>query len=447
MSCIEVMPKLGLTMTEGEIETWHKKEGQEVKKGEILFDVTTDKLTNEVEAKGSGVLRKILVGEGETAKCLVPVAVIAGQGEDISQLLKQFESGNQEKIQDEEEKREVHQDKSVPVKREGRIRISPLAKKIAIRSGVNYELVTGTGPLGRITKKDIEGYIDNNRIKVSPVAAKLAKKLNVDLNSIDKQGRIMKKDVLEAAGKLDKDNGAVKEKSEQQVQIPVQSRGEKVVNMSPMRKVIAERMSESVKVSPTVTYDMTVDISELKRFKNKLKEIMKITYTDFLIKIVSTTLKQFPLANCSVSENKFILKNYVNMGIAVALDEGLIVPVVKDSDIKGLKEITIELEELVKKAKNNHLSPDNMTGATFTITNLGMFGIDTFSPIINQPEVAILGVNRIVETPVVEDGKIVVKPLMKLSLTADHRAIDGAYAAKFLQKIKEYIEKPELLLL
>ncbi|MCH3963630.1 MAG: 2-oxo acid dehydrogenase subunit E2 [Clostridium sp.] len=447
MSCIEVMPKLGLTMTEGEIEAWHKKEGDEVKKGEILFDVTTDKLTNEVEAKESGVLRKILVEEGESANCLAPVAIIADEGEDISHLLGEFGKVIPVEMHVSGDENEQHLKRSIPVKREGRIRISPLARKIAIQNGVDYEAMTGTGPLGRIIRKDVEGYIENNRIKVSPAASKLAQKLNVDLNSIKKQGRIMKEDVLKAAGKIETVAKTPEEKLERKSQTEVESRDEKVIDMSPMRKVIAARMSESTKISPTVTYDITVDVSELKRFKDRLKDTIKITYTDFLIKMVSTALKQFPLVNCSVSGNKFILKNYVNMGIAVALDEGLIVPVVKDSDIKGLKEITLQLGELVRKAKENRLSPDDMTGGTFTITNLGMFGIDSFSPIINQPEVAILGVNRIVETPVAEDGKIVVKPLLKLSLTADHRAIDGAYAARFLKKIKEYMEKPELMLL
>ncbi|KAA8663147.1 2-oxo acid dehydrogenase subunit E2, partial [Clostridium sp. HV4-5-A1G] len=238
-------------------------------------------------------------------------------------------------------------------------------------------------------------------------------------------------------------------KTEEEKASPQQAavRGEKAVKMSAMRKVIAKRMSESVSVSPTVTYNMTMDTSELKRLKDSLKDVFKVTYTDLLIKIVSQVLKEFPLANCSVNGDTFILKDYVNMGVAVALDDGLLVPVIKDCDIKGLKQITAEFKDLVKRAKENKLGPDDLTGGTFTITNLGMFGIDTFSPIINQPEVAILGVNKIAETPVVEKGQIVVKPLMSMSLTADHRAIDGAYAARILQRIKQYVEKPGLLIL
>ncbi|WP_147564754.1 2-oxo acid dehydrogenase subunit E2 [Clostridium tyrobutyricum] len=450
MSSLIVMPKLGLTMEEGEIETWHKGEGEEVKKGEILLDVTTDKLTNEVEAKESGVLRKIFAQEGDTVKCLDPVAIIAGKNEDISGLLQEVNIDGDE-IQPKEtvspvsDKNEMHEAESVPVKREGRIKISPIAKKIALQNNVDFELITGTGPMGRIVKNDVEQYIESNRIKVSPVARKLAEKLNVDLNKINKDGRIMKEDVLKFAKADEVQIQKLSEIDTSQVGEPIN--GEKIIKMSPMRKVIAKRMSESVRTSPTVTYNMSVDTSELKRFKNHIKDICKVTYTDLLIKIVSVVLKQFPLVNCSISGDSFILKNYVNMGVAVALDEGLIVPVVKDSDKKGLKELSVEFKELAKKAKENKLGPDDMGGATFTITNLGMYGIDTFSPIINQPEVAILGVNRICETPVVEDGKVIIKPLMNLSLTADHRAIDGAYAAQFLAKIKEYIEKPELLLL
>lgn len=225
------------------------------------------------------------------------------------------------------------------------------------------------------------------------------------------------------------------------------NRGEKTVKMSNMRKVIAERMKKSASISPAVTYNMTMDTSELKRLKNSIKDIFKVTYTDLLIKIVSQVLKEFPLANCSVERDAFILKDYVNMGVAVALDDGLLVPVIKNCDIKGLRQITAEFNELVEKARENKLVPDDLTGGTFTITNLGMFGIDTFSPIINQPEVAILGVNKIVNTPVVVNGQIIVRPLMSMSLTADHRAIDGAYAARVLQRIKQYVEKPGLLVL
>lgn len=219
------------------------------------------------------------------------------------------------------------------------------------------------------------------------------------------------------------------------------------VKMSTMRKVIASRMSESSKISPTVTYDIEVDMTNLKRLKEQIKNEWKVTYTDLLVKIVSKVLIQYPLVNCSIEGDEMIFRNYSNIGVAVALEEGLVVPVVKYANQKGLKDISIEVKELAHKAKNNGLTEENSTGGTFTITNLGMFGIKSFSPIINQPEVAILGVNMITNTPVVENGEIVIKPLMSLSLTADHRAVDGAVAAQFLKAVKKYMEKPELLIL
>jgi Pyruvate/2-oxoglutarate dehydrogenase complex, dihydrolipoamide acyltransferase (E2) component, and related enzymes len=271
-----------------------------------------------------------------------------------------------------------------------------------------------------------------NKSKASPMASKIAEELNIDISKIEKDGRVMKDDVLSLCkcNKTSEDNCA-----------------QKRVPMSQMRKVIASRMHESWITSPTVTYDIKVDMTSLKRFKNALKDVCKITYTDLLVKMVSKVLLQFPLLNCSINGNELITRNYVNMGVAVALEEGLVVPVIKYSNEKGLKEISTEIKDLANKAKSNELTTENITGGTFTITNLGMFGIEYFSPIINQPEVAILGVNKITETPVVQNGEIVIKPLMNLSLTADHRAVDGSVAAQFLSKLKEYIEKPELLML
>ncbi len=173
----------------------------------------------------------------------------------------------------------------------------------------------------------------------------------------------------------------------------------------------------------------------------------KVSYTDILVKIVSMVLIEYPLLNSAISDNEIITRNYVNMGIAVSLPTGLLVPVVKYSNVKGLKQISKEIKELGEKARSNTLSPDELTGGTFTISNLGMFGIESFTPIINQPEVAILGVNAIIQEPVVVNGELVIKPMMNLSLTADHRVVDGAVAAEFLAKLKEYIEKPGLLLL
>lgn len=434
MAKIVVMPKLGLTMKEGTIVKWTKKEGEQINSGEVLFEVSTDKLTNEIEANESGVVRKLLSKEGDSVECLKPVAIIAAADEDISALLKEcnVEEAQEESIENKNEKENISLKSENKTKK--RIKAAPAAKKLAAENNIDLELIIGTGPEGRIVIKDVENYIENEKgkAKTSPIADKMAKELKVDISQINKDGRIMREDILAFAN-----NNANTEKEFEEKRIP----------MTPMRKVISSRMHESWSVSPVVNYNMRADITNLKRVKSELKDICKLTYTDLLVKIVSKALLQFPLVNCSIDGEELIIRNYANIGVAVAIDGGLVVPVVKHAEEKGLKEISEEVKNLSSKAKGNELNPNDMIGGTFTITNLGMFGMESFSPIINQPEVAILGVNKIEETPIIKNGEVVVKPLMNLSLTADHRAVDGAVAAQFLAKVKELIEKPEILIL
>lgn len=437
-----VMPKMGLTMTEGFLTNWRKQEGDTINKGEVLFDVETDKLTNEVEAMTSGVLRKILVSE-QTAKILVPVAIIGTADEDISEMLKK--SGN---VEETAANKEIVESKEAPkeeiapagkiekiekIQTGGRVKISPRAKKIAQELNVDYNLVAGTGPGGAITEDDIKKFAESAKIKISPTAQIVAEQLGVNAEKIHKDTRIMKADVIQY--KLD--DNLIKYANPQEFRKP----------MSTMRKVIAKRMLESVQISPTVTFNIKVDTTSMKQLRDELKDAVKVSYTDILVKIVSKVLLEYPLLNSSLEENEIITRNYVNMGVAVALPAGLIVPVVKLANVKGLKDISNEIKDLGEKARTNALTPDNLKGGTFTISNLGMFGIESFSPIINQPEVAILGVNAIKQEPVVLNGEIAIRPMMNLSLTADHRVVDGAVAAEFLAKLKEYIEKPGLLLL
>ena len=400
MAKLVVMPKLGLTMTEGEITEWYKAEGDPVSAGDALFEVATDKITNDVEATENGILRKILVPENESTACLEPVGIIASADEDISSLINQSDQETSEgKEQSKRIEYVVDAKKIEPSVKKGRVIISPIAKKIASENNVDLALIKGTGPNGRIVLEDVENYVQN-------AATPKVKNTVLPANSAE-------------------------------TRIP----------MSQMRKVISTKMSESWKTSPAVTFDMKVDVTRLKEMRKSLKEIHNITFTDLLIKIVATALFEFPYLNSTLDQNEIVTRNYVNMGIAVALDEGLIVPVVKYANTKGLKQISNEVKQLAEKARSNKLTPDEMTGGTFTITNLGMYGIEAFSPIINQPEVAILGINTIMETPVVENGELIIKPLMNLSLTADHRVVDGSVAAQFLAKLKRYIEKPEMLLL
>ena len=428
-----VMPKMGLTMTKGFLTNWRKKEGDTVNKGDILFDVETDKLTNKIEAKTSGVLRKILVDK-ETVNILVPVAIIGTADEDISDLLKEAAAGGSEKAEAPKEAGSKVEAAPVPVRRTGeRAKISPRARKTAEELNVDYNLVPGTGPGGAITEEDIRKFAETPKRKISPAAALVAEQLGVDTGGIEKDTRIMKADVL----KYKLDENLAKYADPQEYRRP----------MTNMRRIIAERMLDSVQTSPSVSFNIKVDTTGMKVLRDELKDTFKVSYTDILVKIVSQVLLKYPLLNSSLDGEEIITRNYVNMGVAVALPEGLLVPVVRYSNAKGLKDISKEIRDLGERAKTNSLIPDELSGGTFTISNLGMFGIESFTPIINQPEVAILGVNAINKEPVVVNDEVLVKPMMNLSLTADHRVVDGALAAEFLAKLKEYIEKPGLLLL
>jgi len=435
MGQLLVMPKLGLTMTEGTIVEWFKKEGEEVKKGEKIFAVETSKLTNEVEAPASGVLRKIIHEDGKL-QVLEPVGILAGADEDISELLAKAGPGEKAEIEKKEEKLEESKDKKVKSQTKSkRIKASPKAKRLAKKLGVDLSKVEGTGPGGAISEQDVEEYQpeEKPKVKTSPTAKKVAENLGVDINKIEKSERIMKDDVVGY-----KNFQMLKEMAD-----PKETR-EKMTNM---RSVISERMSQSQQISAAVNYNLTVDTREMKRLRDKLKPIKKITYTDIIVKVVSRVLLEFPILNSSVDGNEIIKRNYTNIGVAVALDEGLIVPVVKYVNIKGLETISQDIKELAEKARSNSLQPDEMTGGTFTVSNLGMFNIESFTPIINQPEVAILGINTIKERAVKIDGELQFIPMMTLSLTADHRVVDGSVAAQFLNKLKEFIENPNTLML
>jgi pyruvate dehydrogenase E2 component (dihydrolipoamide acetyltransferase) len=427
-----VMPKMGLTMTKGMLTNWKKKEGDLVNKGDILFEVETDKITNKVEAKTSGVLRKILVDK-DTVDVFVPVGIIGRADEDISELLEQASKEiKKDKPQKEEGPKETRE-LSPAVQARDRVKISPRAKKIAKDLKVDYNLVQGTGPGGAITEEDIRIFFEGTKAKVSPTAAIVAEQLGVDILNIEKDTRIMKADVIKY--KLDESLAKYADPQEYRR------------SMTNMRKIIAERMLHSVQTSPSVSFNIKVDTTGMKELRDELKDTFKVSYTDILVKIVSEVLLEFPLLNSTLDGDEIITRNYVNMGVAVALPAGLLVPVIKFSNVKGLKEISNEIKDLSERAKTNDLLPDELTGGTFTISNLGMYGIESFTPIINQPEVAILGVNAIHKEPVVVNDEFVIKPMMNLSLTADHRVVDGAVAAEFLAKLKKYIENPCLLLL
>jgi len=433
MAEVIVMPKLGLTMKEGTIGKWFKNEGDQIKEGEVLLEVTTDKLTNEIEATCSGVLRKIIIPAGNATGCLMPIAIIGDADEDISGLVIEQAVSTEPQDTTKDEK-DISEKQPNTVKETGRIVAAPAAKKRAKELAIDLEDVMGTGPNGRITLRDVDAYsAKKESVKASPMARKTADTLNVDITNMQQERRIMKADVIDYHTAEHIRTLANPEETRQP--------------MNAMRKTIAKRMHHSWQTSPAVTYDMKVDMTALTSFKNQLKQVQKVTFTDLLVKIAAKTLLEFPLVNASVDGDDIILRNYANVGVAVALEDGLIVPVVKYANVKGLGAISKEIRQLASEAKQNQLSSDALSGGTFTITNLGMFGMNAFSPIINQPEVAILGVNAIEDVLIKYEGEMMVKPMMTLSLSADHRVVDGAVAANFLKRMKTYIECPEVLLL
>ena len=429
-----VMPKLGLTMKEGKLAKWYKREGDQVQVGDKLFSIETDKITNDAEATEAGILRKIIVQDGQTVPIMESVGIVAGADEDISSLLSEVPETSSDKT---EEKVQVGKKAPEPekkIERTGKVKISPVAKKLAEEEGIDFESIQGTGPGGRIVLDDVKNAIENKGgTKASPAAEKMAKEKGIDISGISSQSRVMKEDVLRADREAQYASMAQPE--------------DRRIPLTTMRKIIGERMSESAHTAPTVNFTISVDMTNLKALREELKSERSLTYTDLIVKVTSLLLLEHPYLNCSLDGEEIILRNYVNMGVAVALEDGLLVPVVKNAHMKKLGVISDEIKDLSYRAKTNQLLTDEIEGGTFTITNIGMFGIESFTPIINQPESAILGVNAIIDTPVVVGGCVCTKPIMKLSLTADHRTVDGAVAAMFLARLKEMLEHPLKILL
>lgn len=435
-----IMPKQGLQMTEGKIVKWLVSEGEKVEVGQPLFEIETDKLIITIDSPASGVLLKIAKSEGEVVPITKTVAVIGEEGEDFLALLDDNASG---KLQDANQQgltqRINDHDGTVMLKQDKRIFATPRAKMIAQDKKINLEEVVGTGPNGLITTKDVGDCVDyiKGATRATPVAAKMIGGLGIDPRYIagtGDRGEITKADVeiFVAARKSQSTSG---------------NGSERIIPLDGMRKVIADRMMESLHSSAQANHKMSVDMSEVKIMRGKNAENgIKVSYTDIMVKIVSKALMEFPIINSSLTDEGILLKEYVNIGLAVSVDNGLVVPVIKDAQLLNLEEISQTSSELIENARKGCLKPYDCMGGTFTITNLGMFDIDEFTAIINPPESAILAVGKISKTPIVEGESIVIKPIMVLSLTYDHRIIDGVPAAQFMQRIKQLIKNPYLLL-
>ena len=445
-----ILPKLGETMEEGTIVEWIKKEGDPVQRGEVLFTVESDKAVLEVEATAHGFLRKILVPGGVQVAALTAVALITREAdEDIGgyqgargqAAWDQGAGKRPDTVRAEVPHRLVAQATRLAP---GRIVASPRARRVAQDKGVDLALVAGTGPGGRIVEQDVleAGAL---RPRATPVARRTAEALGIDLAAVSGtgiSGRIMKADVEATAPALAGPPSSVA--------VPA---GESVP-LTGLRRIIAERMAASAHTTAHVTLVTEADATALVEVRERLRAAVSEEwgfapgYNDLLGLVVTRALREFPYMNARLSDDGQTIERvaHVNLGMAVDTERGLLVPVIRDADRKGLRAFGAELRALLERARAGKSLPDDLSGGTFTITNLGMYDVDAFTPIINLPEAAILGAGRIQPKAVVRDGEIVIRQMWTLSLVFDHRLVDGAPAARFLQRIKQLAENPLLLL-
>ncbi|HQS04602.1 MAG: pyruvate dehydrogenase complex dihydrolipoamide acetyltransferase [Sphingobacteriales bacterium 17-39-43] len=423
------MPLLSDTMTEGVIAEWHKKVGDKVKSDDALADVETDKATMEVIGYADGVLLYVGVVKGQAAKVNDIIAIVGKEGTDVSALLKsglkpavaELKAESQpDKVNPAVDSTSATETQHVESDSTSRLKASPLARKIAKDKGIDISQVKGSAEGGRIVKKDIESFnpaAQAQSTKASPVPAAAA-----------------------TASAAEKAPAAIPQFTgeEKYTEKPV----------SQMRKVIAKRLSESLFTSPHFYLTMSIDMDSAMQARAKINEFasVKISFNDMVLKAVAVALKQHPNVNSSWLGDKIRYNEHVNIGVAVAVEDGLLVPVVRFADGKSLSHISAEVKDFAQRAKSKKLQPSDWEGSTFTISNLGMFGIDEFTAIINPPDACILAVGGIQQVPVVKNGAVVPGNVMKVTLSCDHRVVDGATGAAFLQTLKALLEEPVRLL-
>lgn len=419
------MPLLSDTMTEGTIEKWNFKVGDKVKSDDSLADVATDKATMEVVGYEAGTLLYIGVKEGEAAKVNDIIAIVGKEGTDITPLL---QAGNDAPAAAEAVPEATNDAAPAAEAAHGasdddsRVKASPLARKIAKDKGINLNEVKGSADGGRIVKKDVESYTPAAKAAAPAPAA-----------------------VTESAP------ASAPAAAKAPIVLPTFTGEEKFTErpVTQMRKAISRRLSESLFTAPHFYVTMSIDMDQAIAARNKMNEIapVKISFNDFVVKACAVALRQHPAINSSFLGDKIRTNEHVHIGVAVAVDEGLLVPVIKFADNKSLSHISVEVKDFAGKAKAKKLQPAEMEGSTFTISNLGMFGVDEFTAIINTPNACILAVSGIQQVPVVKNGAVVPGNIMKVTLSADHRVVDGATAAAYLQTLKSLLEEPVRLLI
>jgi pyruvate dehydrogenase E2 component (dihydrolipoamide acetyltransferase) len=444
-----IMPKLSPTMEEGQLSRWLKKEGDKVSMGEPLAEIDTDKATMEMQALGSGVLRKILIQEGESAPLGQLIAIIGEPDEDISALTNQAATTQKAKSSAAPEQAEETEapaapptsvptatdktpDKSAPAAGNGRqdakhiesapsgrLIVSPLAARMAAESGIDLRSVSGSGPGGRIIKRDVEELIGQGK---SAAAASDSQTPQRHLRAVPS--------------------------SPFQKSVTAQASAYRDEPISEMRRTIAKRLVTSL--GPVPHFFLTIEVemdraAEMRKAINELDAELKISVNDIVIKVAAAALMQHPQVNASFQEKVVRYYEHADIGVAVAIEEGLITPIVRAADQKSLGEIAAEVRDLAERARNRKLRPEEFMGATFSVSNLGMFGIEEFTAIINPPEAAIMAVGAMSPKPVVRNNEIIVRQMMRVTMSCDHRVVDGATGAKFLQTFKKILENPLFL--
>ena len=409
-----LMPQLGLTMEEGTVSAWIKHEGDEVKTGDVILEITTDKLTNEVASEHDGVLLKIVAQEGEDVPVKGLLAYIGQPGEAVGGAAAPAPAAAPAAESASVVAAPAAAPAPVAAAGGARIRMSPLARKTAAKLGVDYTGIAGSGSSGRITQRDILAAAETQKTAPAAPAAAPAPA------PVPKAGSL---ELME---------------------------GDTVIKLAGMRKVVSQRMWASHNEIPPVTQNIKVDVTALMKFRKMLlaETGKKYSVNDLVLKATAKCLRQHPEMLVSLDGDQIIQRAHVNLGMAVALDAGLIVPVIRDADKLSLDALSAAAKDLATRAKENKLGADEYKGSTFTVSNLGMFGIETFTPIINQPDAAILGVCAIHdELDMDDEGKLFKKQVMRLSCTLDHRLLDGSVVAKFEMDLRDLLEKPMSILL
>lgn len=456
-----IMPKLGVDMQEGEIIEWKKQEGDFVNEGDVILEMMSDKTSMELEAEESGVLLKIVHGNGATVPVTEVIAYLGAEGETVeagtsaapvapAAAIEEVPAGRTPVI--------VAPAAAAKPQGGGKVRATPAARKLARELGIDLGLVPGTGANGRVHKVDVEDF-KGAAPKATPLAARIAADQGVDLSTLTGSGvngKIVKDDVLAvlAPATVETVAPALKAEEKPAKELP---EGVEIIKMSPMRKAISKGMVNSYLTAPTFTLNYDIDMTNLMALRKQVLEPimnktgLKVTFTDLIgLAVVRTLMKEehrYMNASLINDAQEIELHKFVNLGIAVGLDDGLVVPVVHGADKMSLSDFVVASKDVIKKAQSGKLKGAEMSGSTFSITNLGMFGTKTFNPIINQPNSAILGVAATVQTPVVIDGEIKIRPIMALCLTIDHRIVDGMNGAKFMVDLKNLLENPLELLI